>query len=95
MRIERIHDAKTVAIYALCEVNTWEPRYIGKTIQYLHERHKSHIRAAKAAKRKAQTTCKRGHILSGDNLFMTSNGGRGCKECRKLHKATYRSRLNG
>jgi hypothetical protein len=232
LRIERIHDARTVAIYALCEADTWEPRYIGKTVQYLHERHKAHISAAKAgrdlpvhrwirkqlkdgkplaidlieyvtpdgnwtereqhwisvhrrngrllnltkggeglpglvfsqehrqkiadalrsgetfgcrmcgtsfyrkqkdikrgdnkfcsrkcyqtslrgvskpvsdmckvagiaaaaAKRKAQTTCKRGHPLSGANLFMTSNGGRGCKECRKLHKAAYRSRLNG
>ena len=43
-----------------------------------------------AAKRKhEQQTCKRGHDLSGDNLFMTSQGKRGCKSCRKIHKQTY------
>lgn len=48
--------------------------------------------AAAAAKRSAQTLCKRGHALSGDNLFRTSNGARGCKECRKVHKKTYREK---
>lgn len=47
---------------------------------------------AAANARKAMTTCKRGHELSGSNLFLTSIGGRGCKECRKLHKATYLAR---
>ena len=47
--------------------------------------------AAKA--RRAQTTCKRGHPLSGTNLFITSGGARGCKECRKIHKAKYLSGL--
>ena len=42
--------------------------------------------------RRAQTHCKRGHPLSGDNLFMTHGGSRGCKECRRLHKKTYRSK---
>lgn len=49
--------------------------------------------AAKA--RRARTDCKRGHPLSGDNLFVTSGGWRGCKECRKIHKATYRGKANG
>lgn len=38
------------AIYALCEMDD-TPRYVGKTVQYLHERHKAHIRAAKAGKK--------------------------------------------
>ena len=46
-RIERIGDATPVAIYALCEWPSWEPRYVGKTIGYLHDRHKAHIRDAK------------------------------------------------
>lgn len=51
--------------------------------------------AAAAAARRARTKCKRGHPLSGDNLFLTTAGGRGCKECRKIHKATYRSKAHG
>ena len=48
------------------------------------------IEAAAAAKR-AQTHCKRGHELSGDNLYRTTQGKRGCKECRKLHKRNHRA----
>lgn len=51
--------------------------------------------AAAAAERLARTHCKRGHPLSGENLFMTSAGARGCKECRKIHKIRHRSRNNG
>lgn len=49
--------------------------------------------AAAAARRRNQTNCKRGHPLNGNNLFYTSAGARGCKECRKIHKKTYRSKL--
>lgn len=35
-----------VRIYALCEAD-WTPRYVGKTVRFLHERHKEHIQAAK------------------------------------------------
>lgn len=42
-----------------------------------------------------QTHCKRGHPLFGENLFLTSQGSRGCKECRQIHKKNYRERLNG
>lgn len=49
------------------------------------------VRAAAAA-RKARTHCKRGHPLSGGNLFVTAAGSRGCKECRKIHKQTHRSK---
>lgn len=51
--------------------------------------------AAAAAKRRAQTHCKRGHPLSGDNLFRNSAGSRGCKECRRIHSRTHRSKANG
>lgn len=52
------------------------------------------IKAA-AEKRRARTHCKRGHPLSGDNLFRTVLGSRGCKECRKIHKRTYREKSRG
>jgi hypothetical protein len=51
--------------------------------------------AAAAIARRTRTHCKRGHPLSGDNMFRTASGSRGCKECRKIHKATYRSKGNG
>lgn len=51
--------------------------------------------AAAAVARKARTHCKRSHPLSGENLFITTAGSRGCKECRKIHKHTYRSKANG
>lgn len=50
--------------------------------------------AAAALKRLSRTHCKRGHLLSGENLFVTSKGGRGCKQCRKIHKATYRAKTS-
>lgn len=49
--------------------------------------------AAAAAVRASQTHCLRGHPLSGPNLLINSQGHRVCKECRKLHKLNYRSRL--
>ena len=51
--------------------------------------------AAAAVARRARTHCKRGHLLSGENLFITSDGGRGCKQCRVLHKLAYRERQRG
>ena len=50
---------------------------------------------AAAEKRRAQTHCKRGHSLSGDNVFATSHGSRGCKTCRRMHKAAYLERKHG
>lgn len=47
----RVETTRTTAIYALCEFPSWEPRYVGKTVQYLHERHKAHIRDAKRGRR--------------------------------------------
>lgn len=49
---------------------------------------------AAAARRRALTHCKRGHPLSGENLFHTSNGGRGCKTCRRIHKTDYLARIS-
>lgn len=41
---------------------------------------------AKAASvRRQQTHCKRGHILSGGNLYVAKSGSRVCKACRKLN----------
>ena len=42
----------TTAIYALVEWGSEMPRYVGKTVQYLHERHKAHIRDAKRGGRR-------------------------------------------
>ena len=34
-------------------------------------------------------------MLPGGNLFITSQGSRGCKECRKIHKRTYMEKARG
>lgn len=49
MRVEVIGDAtaKSTAIYALIEWPSQSPRYVGKTTQYIVDRHKAHIRDAK------------------------------------------------
>jgi hypothetical protein len=36
-----------------------------------------------------KTHCIRGHILDGDNLRITSNGSRQCKECSKIRMAEW------
>lgn len=48
--------------------------------------------ASARAQKLAMTHCKRNHPLSGDNLFRTAKGARGCKECRRIHKAAYNRR---
>jgi hypothetical protein len=52
-------------------------------------------RDAAAKSRRDQELCKRGHPLSGENLFINSGGSRGCKQCRRIHKATHRSKTRG
>lgn len=38
----------------------------------------------------AKTVCKRGHLLSGENLYVCSSGLRHCKQCeRDRHRARY------
>lgn len=49
-------------------------------------------RQAAAARRRAMTHCKRGHVLGGDNLYVHPTGSRVCKECRKMHKSDSRRR---
>lgn len=45
---------------------------------------------AVGAKRRAQTHCKRGHPLSGDNLFVSKKGFRTCRTCwRALQRSYY------
>ena len=39
-----------------------------------------------AAKNARKTRCKRGHPLSGVNLFINVNGARICKECRNIYQ---------
>jgi hypothetical protein len=36
-----------------------------------------------------KTICKRGHHLSGNNLYLRSNGGRACKKCNLLRTLAY------
>lgn len=40
----------------------------------------------------SKTICKRGHPLSGDNLFYTSQGSRSCHQCMKLHRERHASK---
>lgn len=68
-RIEQIGDATpTTRIYALCEFPSWEPRYIGKTIQYMGERHKAHIRDAKRGRNLPVHRWLRKKIAAGERL---------------------------
>lgn len=54
IRVETIGNAtdRYTAIYALCEYPSWRPRYVGKTTQHLHQRHKAHIRDARRGGRR-------------------------------------------
>lgn len=68
-RIETIGDATpTVTIYALCDYPSWEPRYIGKTVQRAGQRHKAHIRDAKAGKRLPVHYWLRKKLAAGERL---------------------------
>lgn len=43
------------------------------------------------AKNASKTHCVRGHALSGTNVYRKSNGGRGCRECHRMHgRKSYR-----
>jgi hypothetical protein len=71
-RIETIGNATQVtAIYALCEYPSMVPRYVGKTVQYLHERHKAHIRAAKAGRTLPVHYWLRKRIAAGQRLAIS------------------------
>lgn len=47
---------------------------------------------ASVAKRRSKTTCKRGHLLAGDNLYVDPRGKRGCRACRFLASKKYKSK---
>jgi hypothetical protein len=40
----------------------------------------------------AKTHCKRGHPLSGDNLYLRPDGGRQCKACTRMHRIAFDAR---
>ncbi len=42
------------------------------------------------ATRRALTHCKRGHPLSGDNLFIDKKGSRVCRECTRMACSKYK-----
>ena len=68
-RKEVIGDAThpVVAIYALCDSDE-SVRYVGKTIQYLHQRHKAHIRDAKRGGMRPVNRWLRREIDAGNGL---------------------------
>jgi hypothetical protein len=69
MRVEHIGDASRItAIYALCEWPSWQPRYVGKTVQFLHERHKAHIRDANSGRQLPVHYWLRKKIAAGERL---------------------------
>lgn len=92
MRVETIGDA-TVRIYALCEYPSWEPRYIGKTTQQLHERHKAHIRDAKRGAKRPVCYWLRKQIADGRRLAikLIEYAGEDWAERERHWIATYRS----
>lgn len=72
-RVEVIGNAtlRVTAIYALCEYPAMTPRYVGKTVQYLHERHKAHIRDAKRGRRLPVHYWLRKQIKDGKRLAIS------------------------
>lgn len=58
---------RTTAIYALCEADN-TPRYVGKTVMYLHQRHKAHLRAAQRGGRLPVNRWLKKRISEGDWL---------------------------
>lgn len=64
----------------------------GKPKKVVDESYGRAGRESAAAKRRAQVTCKRGHLLTGANVYVNNRGSRVCKECRRLHKEAYRAK---
>ena len=54
--------------------------------------HRENIRLSSSVmgKNHRKTCCKRGHLLTGSNLYITPKGHRQCKECDKLKKRKQR-----
>lgn len=77
-----------------CSRHCYQSWQRGKAKNVVSEHYGRAGRDAAAAKRRSQSECKRGHALSGDNLYVSPSGTRICKECRKLHKEAYRVKQN-
>jgi hypothetical protein len=60
----------TVRIYALCDYPSWEPRYVGKTIQRMDDRHKAHIRDAKRGSKRPVGRWIRKKLANGERLVI-------------------------
>lgn len=41
---------------------------------------------------KPKRECKRGHLFSGDNLYVDPSGRRACRECQRMHVRAYKKR---
>lgn len=68
-RIETIGAAtRDLRIYALCEFPSWEVRYVGKTTQFVGERHKAHIRDAKRGQKRPVSYWLRKKLAAGEFL---------------------------
>ena len=63
----------------------------GRIIQFRQQakERSSELIDAAAKARRARTSCKRGHPLSGDNLYINPQGSRVCKTCRAMHSRNY------
>lgn len=60
--------------------------------------HAENVRRGRSAeatrlRRALQTHCKRGHPLSGENVYRASKGGRGCRACRLQLQRDKNARL--
>lgn len=65
----------------------------GRLVRFREQGRKNVKKMTEAAARekRARTHCKRGHPLSGDNLYL-NNGRRTCRECLRASQAAYRQR---
>ena len=60
-------------------------RVVSPKKQYNNTESQKKAAAAHAAKQKAKTHCKRGHPLSGDNLYLPPSGLRTCRACKRAY----------
>ena len=74
-----------------CHMKIGHPENMERFRESAKRRIKATTEAA-AIEKRSRTICKRGHQLSGDNLYVHPSGRRVCIECRKLHKRNYRER---
>lgn len=56
--------------------------------------HRENMRRSRAVvgENARKTSCKRGHVLSGDNLKITPSGARQCRECLRFHARNAKAR---